>query len=92
MRIILNSKQREMRKAIVARLNDELPPDDKIGEIESYAPVVIAVLDKCPAAVWQSLDDAIGNAEKIGLERGYLVRRVRNHPIWGKKLGAVLRG
>lgn len=77
----LNRKEREIRNQVIDRLN-AIEADD----LPTYAPHAIAAFEGIPSAIWWSIDNAIGNAEKIGLEKPHLLRQIRNQPIYGKQL------
>jgi hypothetical protein len=107
MRVILNARQRAIKATISEFLNTHLP-DLKSktitpegggvvyfeDNIEEFGPVVVEAFTKCPAIVWQYMDDAIGNADRShGLTKEnapQMVRRVRNNPDWGRKLFKVI--
>lgn len=81
-------KERELRKTIVDRLNAEKLDD--APDFGVAAQKIVNIFRDCPNSVWWSIDNAIGNAEKIGLDSPHLVRQVRNHPHWGRELFAAL--
>ena len=79
---------RTERRAIAEAVS-QLPDDDH--NIDDYAPKVIAIFDGMDAFAFRAIDDAIGNAAPEFRTHGYMVRRVRNHPTWGRKLFAALK-
>ena len=85
---------RSERSRIVAAVNaldgSKARYPETAKSIATYAPNVIAIFSGVDPFLFRAVDDAIGNGNPDFRAKGYLVRRVRNHHEWGKKLFAAL--
>lgn len=87
MSLIRTRADRDKRAAILEKLNAI-----KEHEFEKAAPLIVDAFKGCPSNVWWSIDNDIGNAAIRGLAAPWLVRQVRNSPVYGPKLFAGLKG
>jgi hypothetical protein len=88
--VLFSSKQRDQKLAVILRLNRALAKFDSDSDIAEYAPVVAAAFKGVDYAVFESIDNDIGNAARGAPDKGYLVRRVRNNPPYGRPMFAGL--
>ncbi len=84
----LTAAQERERRAVVARVQGLT---GGTAPIESFAPAVLAAFAGVSAVVFEAVDNAIGNAAPELRQNGWMVRRVRNHPVHGEELFAGLR-
>ena len=81
----MDTRQITIKRELIAKIN--ALPDTSDQTV--YAPLVIEMFCQVPYIVFRTIDDEIGNASRQ-YTRGYLVRRVRNDPVYGPQLFAVL--
>jgi hypothetical protein len=60
-------------------------------DIEQFGPRVLDIMRGVPWNVWTELDEKPGRFGYMR-DRFYMLRQVRNHPVWGRKLFAGLTG
>lgn len=90
-RAIKEEGDRKVATILAARrLAEKIGKLDSFNDdIEKYAPHVLAIYKGAPLSAFWYIDNA-GGYVFDAKDRYYLVRRVRNHPVWGKKLFDVL--
>ena len=64
---------------------------DKMESIDQFGPIILDIMAGVDHVVWHTLD------EKPGLfgymdDRFYMLRQVRNHQIWGRRMFDGLTG
>jgi hypothetical protein len=71
------------------RLARRLAKLDKGDNIEEFGPRILELMAGCSRDAWVLLDEKPGYWSYMN-DRFYMLRRVRNHPEWGRKLFAGL--
>lgn len=86
---MLNYKQRKQRDAAIEAIR---ALDGSSKEIADFGPRVLDIFRGVHVDVFIDIDNAIGNARVDVNNKGWMVRRVRNDPDFGRSLfGALVR-
>jgi len=89
---LVSHAQRRVAQAVIDRIAALPVSKFKHGDVEKFAPLVIAIFEGVEQRVFEMIDDQGGNArlpEDAG-KNFWLVRTVRNNFDWSKQLRAVL--
>ena len=70
-------------------LAGEIAALDKMDDIETFGPIVLAIVHGIDHDVWRVLDEQPGLFGYMD-DRFYMLRRVRNDPDYGRRLFAGL--
>jgi hypothetical protein len=69
---------------------DKIAALPKMDDIETFAPIILDIMQGVPHAVWIELDEKPGRFDYMD-DRFYMLRQVRNSPKYGRRLFAAIR-